>query len=150
MLRPLLIGLTAGLRSMTPLALVSLAARSGRMPAAHLLGNRLLAGGSTALAVGELIGDKWSKAPDRIVLPGLAARLVTGGLAGAAVSGRSPRLLGAALGAGGAIAGAYLGFTVRKAAMRRFGQTSSGLVEDAIALASAALLVRSARLPRSA
>ena len=139
MIRSLLIGLCAGARSLTPLALVSRAAERGELPAGGgapaWLGRPAVAVGLAALAASELAGDKLRAAPDRIVPAGLLARLVTGGLAGAALAPRSRALAGAALGAAGAIAAAYLTFGVRMAALRRFGQTPSGLVEDALTLA---------------
>ena len=82
MIHPLLIGLVTGLRSMSPLAIVSEAARRDLLPpngAPRIIGTPLVAGGMGALALGELAGDKWDKAPDRIVPAGLLARIITGG-----------------------------------------------------------------------
>ncbi|MCR5876022.1 hypothetical protein LRS10_18860 [Phenylobacterium sp. J426] len=101
--------------------------------------------GSFALAVGEIMGDKIKSAPDRIVTAGMAARLATGGLAGAALAPHARRGLGAALGAAGAVVGAHLTFRLRMAALRRFGQTPSGLVEDALAGAAAGWVIDHAR-----
>lgn len=149
MIRSLLIGLVAGMRSMTPLAAVTLAARGHRLPHASgapgVLHGRLAAAGASTLAVGELLGDKMRSAPDRTVPPGLAARLVTGFLAGAALAHRRDRLAAGALGAAGAVAGGYVGLAVRKQAIARYGQTRSGLVEDAIALVATAMIVGTAR-----
>ena len=74
---------------------------------------------------------------------GIAARLVTGALAGAALAPRRRRaLVGGLLGAGAAVTGAYLTFGLRMHALRRYGQTSTGVIEDAlsIGLAGAVLL----------
>lgn len=146
MLRSILIGLSAGSRSMTPLAAVSEAAHSGRLPADNgapsWLGSGWMAAGSKALAAGELWGDKLPSAPDRIVLAGILARLVTGGLAGAALAPRRQRVLGATLGAGAAVAAAYVTFHARMKAIKRFGQTPSGLVEDALTVGAARLVTR--------
>lgn len=137
---------------MTPLAAVSRAARRGDLPANNgapsLLAHPLDSMGATALAAGELAGDKLPSAPDRTVAAGMAGRLVTGALAGVALAPRDQRLAAAALGAAGAVAGAYLSFGARKQAMRRFGQTSTGLVEDAITLAATRRLVGGASAPR--
>lgn len=145
MIRSVLIGLVAGMRAMTPLAAVSEAARRGTLPsdngALPLLGHPLAAAGTKALAAGELWGDKLASAPDRIVPAGLAARLVTAGIAGAALAPRRQALLGAALGAGAATAAAYLTFGLRMWAMRRWGQTATGLVEDAVALGATRTIV---------
>lgn len=143
-----LMGAVAGMRAMTPLAAVTNAARSGRLPAGtaatRLLANRAAAAGMLALAGGELMGDKMKTAPDRIVPAGMAARVATGLIVGAALAPRSQRGLGAALGAGTAVAASYLAFNLRMRALRRYGQTPTGLAEDAIAVGSAALITRSA------
>lgn len=149
MLRSLLIGLSAGSRSMTPLAAVSEAAHGGRLAsdnqAARLLSHPWAAAGSKALAAGELWGDKLPSAPDRIVPLGIAARVVTAGLAGAALAPRGRMLLGGAIAAGAAVAAAYVTFNVRMKAIRRFGQTPSGLVEDALTVGAAQLVTRALR-----
>jgi uncharacterized membrane protein len=151
MIRSFLIGLAAGARSMTPLAAVSEAAHQGRLPpdngAPAFLGHPLVAAGSKALAAGEVWGDKLHSAPNRIVAAGIAARLVTGGLAGAALAPRDRAALGAVLGAGAAVAAAYVTFALRMRAMRRFGQTPTGLVEDAVTLAAATAVVSAAAPP---
>jgi uncharacterized membrane protein len=149
MIHSFLIGLVAGARSITPFAAVSDAAKRGELPADNgapsWLGDPLVAAGTKVLAGGELWGDKLHSAPDRIVLAGMLARLVTGGLAGAALAPRRQALAGAALGAAAAVAAAYVTFDLRMRAMRRFGQTPTGLVEDALAVGAARWVVSSAR-----
>jgi uncharacterized membrane protein len=145
MLRSALMGLVAGMRSMTPLAAVSLAGRLGKLPvrngAPSFLTVKATTAGALALAAGELLGDKMKSAPDRIVPPGIAARLATGALAGAALAPKRERVLAATVGAATAVAASYLAFNLRMRALRRYGQTRSGLVEDGIALASALAVV---------
>ena len=140
MIRSFLIGLTAGARSMTPLAAVSDAAKAGALPrgsgAPSWLGNPLVAAATKALAAGELVGDKMKSAPDRIVPAGIAARIVAGGIAGAALAPRERRQAGALLGAAAAVAASYLTFHLRMKALRRFGQTPTGVVEDALTVAA--------------
>jgi uncharacterized membrane protein len=149
MIPSFLIGLVAGSRAMTPLAAVSDAAARGMLPrdsgAPSWLGHPLVAAGSKALAGGELLGDKMRTAPDRIVLAGIAARIVSGGIAGAALAPRHRALAGALLGATAAVGAAYLTFGARVRAIRRFGQTPSGLVEDALTIGAANLVLRGAR-----
>lgn len=149
MLRSLLIGLSAGSRALTPLATVSEAARSGHLadnnPAARLLAHPLFSAGSKALAAGELWGDKMKSAPDRIVPAGIAARLLAGGLSGAALAPRKQLVLGALLGAGASVAAAYVTFDIRMRALRRWGQTPTGLVEDALTVGAAHEVVRGAK-----
>jgi uncharacterized membrane protein len=141
MIRSFLIGLVAGSRALTPLATVSDAARRHALPANNgapaWLGHPLVAAGLKTLAAGELMGDKMRTAPDRTVLAGLLARIVSGGLAGAALAPRRKALAGAALGAAAAVGASYLTFAGRRRAMERFGQTPTGLVEDALTLGAA-------------
>ena len=148
MLYSLLIGALAGARSMTPLAAVSLAARGQRLPAggrlAELLAHPAVTSGSLALAAGELAGDKLPSAPDRIVLAGLAGRLTTGAIAGAALAPLGKRNAGALLGAVAAVVASYPTFHARVRAMRRFGQTATGFFEDAAVVGLSMWLVDTA------
>lgn len=148
-LRPLFIGLVAGQRSMTPLAAAAFAARTRRLSpksgAPGFLGGRYAAIFAGALALGEMLGDKLRFAPDRTVPAGLAARLLTGAIAGAALAPRTRRREAALMGAAGAIVGGYLGLAVRKRAIHRFGQTKSGLVEDLLTIAATALIIGAGR-----
>ena len=149
MIRSLLIGLIAGARSMTPLAAVSEAARAGRLPADNgapsWLGYPLVAAGSKLLAAGELWGDKWKSAPDRIVPVGLAARLVTAGIAGAALAPRKQAVTGAVVAATAAVVASYITWDLRMRALRTYGQASSGLVEDVLVVAATEMIVEGAR-----
>ncbi len=149
MIHSLLIGLAGGMRSMTPLAAVALAAQNNALPpdtgAPRFLHHPAVAAGAAAMAVAELLGDKWDKAPDRIVPPGMAARLVTGAIAGAALAPRSHQAAGAVVGAIAAVASSYITWSLRIATMRRYGQVPTGVVEDAAMLALTAATVASAR-----
>ena len=93
-----LIGVVAGLRSLTAPAVVSWAARFGWL---HLEDTGLAFLGYTftpwvlsVLAIGELIADKLPKTPSRKAPPGFVARLVTGSLCGAALGAASQGLIG--------------------------------------------------------
>ena len=144
MIRSLLIGLVAGLRSMTPLAAASMAVAAHPerdTGAPRLIGKPLARAGALTMAAGELLGDKWKKAPDRTTPPGLVARLITGGIAGAALAPRRDRVPAAVLGAAGAMLAGYVGLALRKRAMARYGQTRSGVVEDGITLLATSLLM---------
>ena len=140
MIRSFLIGLVAGQRGITPLAATALATRRGDIPAElplqGLLRNPVIAAGTAALAAAEMAGDKMKTAPDRIVPVGLAVRSVTAAYAGPALAPRDRRVLGAAVAVGTALASSYIGWRLRCAAMRRYGQTATGVVEDAIVLGS--------------
>jgi len=148
MIHSLLIGLVGGMRSMTPLAAVALTARNGTLPrdngAPHLLADPLVVAGLVALAAGELGADKWRKAPDRIIAPGIAARVVTGAVAGAALAPKDQRATAAALGAIGAVASAFVTFNLRIRSMEEHSQLATGLVEDALVLGATAAIIQSA------
>ncbi|MCR0980922.1 DUF4126 family protein [Roseomonas populi] len=149
MIRSLLIGIPGGMRSMTPLAAVTVAARRGALPrgngAPSILSHPWASWATVALAIGELIGDKLPSAPDRIIAPGIGARLVTGAVAGMALAPREKRGTAALLGAAGAVAASYITFDARIRSMRRHGQVSTGLVEDAIMLAATLWIVGGSR-----
>lgn len=145
MLRSILIGLVAGQRAMTPLAALAGAARRGTLPTdngeARLMAHPLIAASGVAMGAAEMAGDKMKTAPDRTVLLGLLARSITSGFAGAALAPPRRQLAGAALGIGAAIGGSYVGLAARKWAIKRWGQTATGFVEDALVLSAAEAIV---------
>ena len=149
LIHSLLMGAVAGMRAMTPLATVANAARRRELPvdngAPALLAHGWVSAGALAIAAGELAGDKMKSAPDRVVLAGMVARVTTGAIAGAALAPRRHRELGALLGATAAVAVSYATFDLRMRAMARYGQTATGVVEDAIAVGCALLVARIAR-----
>ncbi|BBC73465.1 membrane protein [Altererythrobacter sp. B11] len=140
MLRSFLIGLVAGQRGMTPLAVIATATRNGAIPPVlplqKLMLNPVIAAGTAALASAEMVGDKMKSAPDRIIPAGLATRSITAAYAGAALAPRGRRAAGAAVAVGTALVSSYLGWRLRCAAMRRHGQTGTGFVEDALVFGS--------------
>lgn len=154
MLASFLMGLVGGQRAMTPLAAVAVAAARGELladnGAPRLLRSPFAAAAAVALAAGEMAGDKQRTAPDRIVPIGLAARFATAAVAGAALASRRRRWLGAALGGATAVVASYPGWLARTRAMRRYGQTPTGFVEDAAVLTAAVGVVRGARRPAAA
>jgi uncharacterized membrane protein len=145
----LAIGIVAGLRSMTPLAAVSWGARFGWL---HLEGTPLAFLHSavaayllTALLLAELVADKLPRTPSRTKPGPFVGRIVMGGLAGAALTagvGRS-LLLGAVLGALGAVAGTLGGYTARTRLVPALGVPDYvvALVEDVVAVGGAFLIV---------
>lgn len=152
MIRSLLMGLVAGARSMTPLAVVANAARYGGLPpggdAPKFLANPLVSLGATALAAYELVGDKRRSAPDRIIWPAILARAATAAFAGAALVPRRQRYAAAALAGATAVIASYATFTARMQAMEKHSQLSTGLVEDALTV-SAAITAALAPMPAS-
>src|SRR6266436_1351119 len=93
-----LIGVIAGLRSLTAPAVVSWAARLGWLKLENtwlaFLGYAAAPYILSVLAIAELIADKLPKTPSRKAPPGFAARLVTGALCGAAIGLASQSLIG--------------------------------------------------------
>ena len=70
-------------------------------------------------------------------LLGSAANAAGQMTAGASLARHQQRWLAAALGGTTAMCASYLGWRVRVATMPRYGQTQTGLVEDAIVIISA-------------
>ena len=144
-----LLGVIAGLRTMTAPAVVAWAAHRHWL---NLVNSPLAFMGSTAavavftlLALGELIIDKLPSTPNRTRLAGLIGRSVMGGLSGAGitVAGSQSIAPGAILGVAGAIAGAFAGYEVRKHLVRalKVPDFVIALLEDAVAIAGGLLIV---------
>ena len=128
---------------MTPMAALATAELAHKpLPGRVFLLNRpLFKLGALAMGIGELLGDKMKTAPDRTVFLGLLARVMSAGIAGAALAPRGKEKLGAGLAVGTAVPLAYLTLSGRKKAMARIGQTKSGLIEDALIVGAGALVV---------
>ncbi len=143
LLPSVLIGAVASARSMTPMAAIAGARLAGERTPGRLalLDHPVFRFGALAMGVGELFGDKMKSAPDRTVFLGLLARIMSAGIAGAALAPRGRERTGAALAVGTAVPLAYLTLADRKKAMARIGQTKSGLIEDAIIVAAGAAVV---------
>lgn len=141
MLASFLIGLVAGQRAMTPLAVLAGAAQRGTLPTevpgVRLLSVPLIATGAVALAAGEMAGDKMKTAPDRTVAAGLLARSLTAAFAGAVLAEPGRRQEGAMIAVAAAVGASFVGLALRKRSMARYGQTRTGFVEDAAVLALA-------------
>ena len=143
-----LIGLFAGLRSLTPPAAIAWAAYLGWLKLARPMS---FVGSLPALiilslfAIIELMADKLPNTPNRTALQGLIVRIVTGGFAGACVSlggGRSG-LVGAGLGVIGGIVGSFGGYQARARLVKSLRQPdfSIALVEDLIAIGGSLFIV---------
>ena len=147
------LGVTAGLRSMTPAAVVAWATRLGQLELAGTplawLGSGVAAWLFGAAAVGELIADKLPFTPNRTTAGPFGARLLTGALAGGAVAaGHGGSIAGCAVaGAAGAVVGTLGGYRARTGLVRAPGTPDYvvALLEDAIAVGGAILLVLAAR-----
>ena len=145
-----LIGAVASARSMTPMATIAAARLSGRRTTGRLLllNHPVLKFGALAMGAGELFGDKMKTAPDRTVFLGLLARVMSAGIAGAALAPRGRERAGATVAVATAVPLAYLTLAGRKRAMACIGQTRSGLIEDALIVAAGAAIVALSMGPR--
>ncbi|PYI78469.1 MAG: hypothetical protein DMF04_03140 [Verrucomicrobia bacterium] len=114
------IGFAAGLRSLTPPAVVAWAAHLGWL---NLNDSPLAFMGSTIavvvfslMAAGELIADLLPQTPKRTAPVPLGARILMGGFCGACVCAASNQslIVGAILGAIGGVIGAFAGYEIRR------------------------------------
>jgi uncharacterized membrane protein len=144
---PLLIGIVAGLRAMTAPAAVSIGAYLGQFSLANtalaFLGSVWAAGILGLLALVEFVTDQLPSTPSRKVPQQFGARLLTGGLSGAAIGASGDNLVsGLIAGIVGAVIGTYGGaeFRSRLAAMFR-SDPPAAFIEDAVAVGLAALVV---------
>ena len=143
-----LIGLFAGLRSLTPPAAVAWAVYLGWLILARplsLIGSLPAVVILSVLALTELIFDKLPNTPSRTAPPGLIARIVTGALTGACVSlgGGQSALVGAGLGLLGAIVGCFGGYQARVRLVRSLRQPdfNVALLEDLLAIGGSLFIV---------
>lgn len=147
----LLIGVVAGLRAMTAPAAISWAAHLGWLPLQDtplaFLGFAATPYIFTVLAIVELITDQLPKTPSRTVLMQFGARIVLGGLSGAAIGAAHGALVGGLIaGVVGAVIGTLGGARVRAALARTFGRDlPAALIEDAVAIVGAVVIVMALR-----
>jgi uncharacterized membrane protein len=146
----MLIGVMAGLRTMTAPAAVSWAAYFGWLPvqdtALAFLAYRATPYILTVLVVVELVADKLPFTPSRKRPGSFGVRLISGGLSGAAIgtSGGSTATLVAGLAAGvaGAAIGTLAGYDLRIRLAKALGRDlPAALIEDAVAVGGACLIV---------
>jgi uncharacterized membrane protein len=92
--------------------------------------------------VAEFGADLLPSAPDRTAPFPLIGRVIAGFRAGRAVGDPDDRLPSALIGSAAAVAGAFGGLALRRAAARRFGAVPAALFEDVVAVALAVAAVR--------
>jgi uncharacterized membrane protein len=143
----LLIGIIAGLRTLTAPTAISWAAWSGRLALEGswlaFLGYSWTPWIFTLLALGEFVADQLPSTPSRTVPMQFGARLLSGAICGAAIGSPHGAILGGLLaGIMGAVIGTFGGhaFRVRLAAAFK-KDPPAALVEDAIAIGGAWLIV---------
>jgi len=143
------IGFVAGLRSLTAPAAVSWAACLGVLDLSgsslHFMGSRVAVGIFTFLALLEYVADLLPRTPARTTPGPLITRMVLGGLSGAAlaVAGHQSPIIGVALGALGALIGAFIGYQARRRLVRALGVKDAfvAIPEDLVAILLAYLIV---------
>jgi uncharacterized membrane protein len=146
----LLIGVVAGLRALTPLAVVSWAAATRMLPLdgsmLAFLGYRWTPWILSLLALGELITDQLPSTPSRKVPVQFATRIVVGAVCGAALAIPAANMfVGGSLGAIGAVIGTLGGAAVRGRLAAAFGSDRpAAVIEDLVAVVAAVLIVRGA------
>lgn len=144
------IGVAAGLRAMTAPAVVAWA---GHLAWLDIWGTYFAFMGSkwavilfTIAALGEFVSDQLPKTPARTTAGPLGARIVMGALTGScvAVAGHAPLMLGALLGAAGAVIGAFAGYKGRVGLVQslRVPDFAIAIPEDLVAIGLAVLMVR--------
>jgi uncharacterized membrane protein len=142
-----LIGIVAGLRALTPLAVISWAAHVGWLQLQDtwlaILGFAATVYVTTALALGELVSDKLPRTPSRKVPMQFGTRIVLGALCGAALGTEVGAMLGGLFaGAVGAVVGTLGGAALRARLAKVFGKNlPAALLEDAVAIGGALLIV---------
>jgi uncharacterized membrane protein len=143
----LLIGIVAGLRTMTAPAAVAIGARYGSIAVAGtplaFMGYAWTPWILGALAVGELITDQLPTTPSRKVPMQFAARVLTGALSGATLAAPHGSLVaGLIAGIVGAVIGTLGGAAFRARLAAAFGtDRPAALIEDVVAIGAAALIV---------
>ncbi|VWX47223.1 DUF4126 domain-containing protein [Novosphingobium sp. 9U] len=143
----LIIGIVAGLRAMLAPAAIAWAAASSRLQLdgswLAFLGYRFSPWVLSLLAVGELVTDQLPSTPSRKVPVQFGARLVSGGVCGAAIGvGSGSWVIGLLLGLVGTVIGTLGGAAARARLAAAFGSDRpAALVEDAVAILAAAAVV---------
>jgi uncharacterized membrane protein len=143
-------GIAAGLRSMAGPALLSQHLSERPMWELDSPAERMLAHPATQIllglgALGELVGDKLPSTPSRLEPRSLVFRAIWGAIGGGVLMHRArrPPLLGAALGALGAVGGASVGYHARKAITRQgVPDAAVAVVEDVFCMAIAQRAIR--------
>lgn len=145
----LLIGIIAGLRTMTAPAAVAWSTYLGRLALSGtwlaFLGNVWVRWILTALVLTELIVDQFPSTPSRTVPSQFGARILTGAISGAAIGAAGGSWAGGLLaGVGGAVAGTLGGHAFRVRLAAAFGRDwPAALIEDAVAIGGALMSLRS-------
>ncbi|RFM26345.1 DUF4126 family protein [Deminuibacter soli] len=147
--KALAMGIIAGMRAFSAPAALCYAMKGKKDPNSklvHFFCSSRTAIAFTALAAGEMCGDKIPGIPNRTDAPGLAGRAVAGGIAGATLytAAGQKAFTGALIGGAAAIAATFASFYLRKAIGEncRVPDAACGLAEDALVVTTAALTAK--------
>jgi uncharacterized membrane protein len=143
------IGIIAGLRSLTAPAVVAWGANRGWINLHNtplsFMGSIITVCIFTILAIVEFVTDQLPSTPARTKPRGLIARILLGGLSGAAIAlaGAQSWVLGAVLGAAGGIVGAFAGYQARTGLVRalKVPDIVIAILEDLVAIGGALFIV---------
>ncbi len=144
-----LIGVVAGLRSLTAPAVLAWAAHHNWLNIHNsplsFMASRAAVIIFMLLAVVELIADQLPKTPPRTAPPGLIARIVMGALCGAgiAIAGSQSLWTGALLGIVGALLGTFGGYQARAGLVRalKVPDLVIATLEDIVAIGGGLFIV---------
>lgn len=137
------LGILAGMRSMSAPAITSKMLshhHSKRLERSSLnfMQSAKTANILSVMALGEFVGDKMPSAPDRIALPAIISRSISGAIAGASIYKAAGGNLyaGAILGSVTAVAATFGSFYLRKTMVKHANLIDPiiGSIEDAIVL----------------
>jgi uncharacterized membrane protein len=143
----LLIGVVAGLRTMTAPAAVAWGAWLGWLPVAgtwaSFMGHWAAVGIFTVLAIVELVVDQLPSTPSRKVPQQFGARIVLGAFTGAVIGATAGATIGGTVaGIIGAVIGTLGGAEARGRLATAFGKDlPAALIEDAVAIIGGLLIV---------
>lgn len=143
------VGFTAGLRSLTPPAVVTWAVHLGWLNLSNsplaFMGSIIAVVTFSLLAIFELIGDLRPSTPKRTAPVPLVARIVTGALCGACLCAATNQslIIGAILGGAGGIIGAFAGYQIRRKLVAALNVKDSfiAVLEDLVAIGLACFFV---------
>jgi uncharacterized membrane protein len=144
-----LIGVIAGLRALTPSAVVCWSAYFGWLHFAgtgfSFIDHTVTLVIFTLLALGEIVNDKLPKTPARTSIPGIIPRILfgAGSAAALAVSAGGGLVVAIILGIIGALAGTFGGYNIRHALVTKANlpDLPVALVEDLIAIGGGLFIV---------
>jgi len=143
----LLIGIVAGLRTMTAPAAAAFGARYGAIAVAGtpmaFMGYAWTPWVLAALALVELVLDQLPSTPSRKAPVGFTSRVLTGALSGATLAAPGGSVVtGVVAGIVGAVIGTLGGAAARARMAAAFGKDRpAAIIEDVVAIAAAVLIV---------